>query len=411
MLNLSYCIGMVYYENHAFLTGKIKDLKEKLGFSRVFFSRETFQLRSSQMNQIAVVTLLAIFFFACLMQITIAIDQTITTEQRLLQTLGVWFFSSVHILRFLTYSREQVFQGLEETFEYFATEHSFKDAVIPLNTLPLVGYYQHFLNTLLARVKTNERNFSNWILDLAEKRRYDELGQITGLVVHDLINPLHTLMHCSQVIRSKEITEIHPYVEQIDNGLNHAIEILTHLKGRIRGSKDEMRHGSLVKAYNIATRAVGIHFRSQNVAAIHFEYQPTSYDLVQIPQLELNQILTTLYTNAVDHLLKQKIVNPKIGLYVQIIDNEQLAIQIVDNGSGLAPENFDFSLPKGQRNPGIGLKLTYRLIEMYGGLLTLEKTPEERGTTLSLRLQKYIPTTQEDALDEWASPLGKKEPL
>lgn len=66
-------------------------------------------------------------------------------------------------------------------------------------------------------------------------------------------------------------------------------------------------------------------------------------------------------------------------------------VQIKDNGHGIAPENlkrifdpFFTTKPVGE-GTGLGLSVTYSIVERHGGTITVESTPE-RGTTFNVSI-------------------------
>ncbi|MDQ3233550.1 MAG: ATP-binding protein, partial [Pseudobdellovibrionaceae bacterium] len=102
-----------------------------------------------------------------------------------------------------------------------------------------------------------------------------------------------------------------------------------------------------------------------------------------------NQVILNLYSNAMDNLLDHKVPHPKLGLHMEVSDPGYVDLVVRDNGTGLSLENFQFITEEADRLPGkdgIGLKLTKRLLELYGGSLNLVESEAAQGSAFVMRL-------------------------
>ncbi|HEY0163570.1 MAG TPA: ATP-binding protein, partial [Edaphobacter sp.] len=75
-------------------------------------------------------------------------------------------------------------------------------------------------------------------------------------------------------------------------------------------------------------------------------------------------------------------------------DHQFAVVEVIDEGEGIAPEVlpriFELYFTTKPRGSGIGLAMTYRILQMHGGALDVRSnaSPEaqDRGTTFMLRL-------------------------
>ncbi len=105
----------------------------------------------------------------------------------------------------------------------------------------------------------------------------------------------------------------------------------------------------------------------------------------------LHQILVNLLSNALDA------VEPKRGL-IRVVcrydaDNRQTVIEVIDNGTGIAPTLMPhlfelFHSTKGNRGTGLGLAVAKKIVDEHEGAITVKSTPGE-GTTFTIRLPTY----------------------
>jgi two-component system NtrC family sensor kinase len=71
-------------------------------------------------------------------------------------------------------------------------------------------------------------------------------------------------------------------------------------------------------------------------------------------------------------------------------DTRGVVIQVIDHGEGISPEHltriFDpFFTTKGARGTGLGLSVSYGIVQGYGGELRAESTPGQ-GASFSIYL-------------------------
>jgi signal transduction histidine kinase len=94
----------------------------------------------------------------------------------------------------------------------------------------------------------------------------------------------------------------------------------------------------------------------------------------------LGQVFVNLLTNAI-HALSNIAVKGQLRVSTWAPDEGGVAIEVRDNGCGMAPETlkhafdpfFTTKCPDGGR--GLGLSTCHKIIEDYGGEITVESTP------------------------------------
>ena len=124
-------------------------------------------------------------------------------------------------------------------------------------------------------------------------------------------------------------------------------------------------------------------------------------DAPQLPTIEadhrgLKQVLLNLISNAIKF-------TPEGGDIVVALsqaDEDRVRVAVTDTGIGIAPEHIErlarpFEQVEGQHSKttqgtGLGLALTKSLIELHGGVLSIESEPG-RGTTVSFSLPIHRP--------------------
>ncbi|OKH15100.1 response regulator [[Limnothrix rosea] IAM M-220] len=100
----------------------------------------------------------------------------------------------------------------------------------------------------------------------------------------------------------------------------------------------------------------------------------------------INQALMHLFSNAIDAIeMKQGLVSEfrgKITVQTSVLSEEKLKISIIDNGTGVLPEAFEnifdpfFTTKPIGSGTGLGLSVTYRIIQRHGGMLSCNSFPD-----------------------------------
>jgi hypothetical protein len=102
---------------------------------------------------------------------------------------------------------------------------------------------------------------------------------------------------------------------------------------------------------------------------------------------KLQQVFTNLILNARDAIPDGGVIT----LFTASTPNDSIVIEVADTGIGIAPENvakiYDpFYTTKGVgRGTGLGLAVTYGIVQEHSGHISVESTPG-RGTTFRITL-------------------------
>lgn len=386
----SYLLGMVYLENHSWLSEQLDEIHRKYDWSAVFMSSEIVPPKEDSQHLLETASIIAIWIFVSTLQITIICDHSQTVAMKVLASMVTGIFACFFSMRITYHSRQAVFRGLHNVFDFFSAEKQDRQRAMSLNTYPLVSGFQKTLNNLIHEIHINEREISTWIIERAEKKRYSELGERAGLVVHDLLNPMHNIQYCVSCIREATVPGLEKYTVQLEQSVQHSLNLLEGLKDNIRNPLNRPTISFVDKAEANTKKILRFYFNPQDVNAVRFSNENiVSCGSLNIPQPELNQIFVNLYSNAIKDLISNKIPSPTVRLSVLRETENDVTLAIQDNGTGLSWKNFEFiTREKENIAGGIGLRLTKRLVEHYAGQLNLIPRPEQGGTTFHLKLKK-----------------------
>lgn len=276
-------------------------------------------------------------------------------------------------------------------------------------------YEQRAKRILEQRVKERTSDLTNanirLLREIEEHRRTDEtlrktqdeliqaakmaaLGQMSSGINHELNQPLAAIRSYADNARAylardrKE--EASWNLEQIAELTERMAKISRQLKVFSRKTTGQLVTVSLQAVIENALKIVGPQLKDTETEFRRFLPAEEVYVMADMVQLE--QVLVNLISNAV-HAVEQQSTR-WIQLRVATDDNKA-SIQILDNGPGIAEENLErifdpfFTTKSEERGLGLGLSISYRIVEMLHGSLTAGNQ-EKGGAIFTLRLDLAV---------------------
>jgi len=259
------------------------------------------------------------------------------------------------------------------------------------------------------RERTGDLSASNLrlIKEIEERRRIDQafretqeeliqaakmavLGQMASGINHELNQPLAAIRSYAdnaQALLVRERTDDAKWnLKQISELTERMAKISRQLKVFSRKTSGQLVSVSLPAVVENALKIVGPNLKDTETEFSYSFPEQEVYVLADMVQLE--QVLVNLINNAVHAVESQE--ERKISLTVMLNAN-QCSLSIHDNGPGIEEENltriFDpfFTTKSAEQGLGLGLSISFRIIEMMKGSLSA-KNHKEGGAIFTLRL-------------------------
>jgi signal transduction histidine kinase len=230
--------------------------------------------------------------------------------------------------------------------------------------------------------------------DLRERLRVQEklamIGKLAAGVAHELNNPLDGVLRCVRLVRDRVNgdAEGHDLLDMAESGLQRMADIVQGLLAFSRHAAVEQAPQSLEALVEEAATAT--------VLALGDAAPPIRRDVraevahAQVPR-GMHQVLVNLLRNACDAGGRDLEVTVRA-----FRDGEGLVLQVLDHGPGISatvmPRVFEpfFTTKDPGKGTGLGLPISARLVEKFGGTIRLE-CPPEGGTTATVTLPSPRP--------------------
>jgi PAS domain S-box-containing protein len=221
------------------------------------------------------------------------------------------------------------------------------------------------------------------------------LGEMSTGLAHEINQPLNVMrMAVVNVLKRMENGELDPdYLQEklkrIDAQVVRASKVVDHM--RVFGRRSEVE-GGLFEPWLAVEGALSLMADGLAGKGIEVRLGDPLEGRVYGHQDQLEQVLINLMVNARDVLLEKKPAQAWIALRGES-DGQQLRLWVEDSGGGIEPrllerifEPFFTTKPAGV-GTGLGLAVSYRIVESMGGVLSVSNAPQGACFLIELPLQ------------------------
>jgi len=214
------------------------------------------------------------------------------------------------------------------------------------------------------------------------------VGELAGGVAHEVNNPLQIILSRVQLMinQNRDQDRVREGLQLVENNVKRISRIIRALLGFASHNAGEAQWTcfevsvSLQQAYALIKHQLDTH-----LIDIAMDVDP------ELPEIvgnvgELEQVFINLILNAQNAMPS----GGHLNIDARVVD-DMVEIRFADTGEGVDAEHLDrifepfFTTRADQGGTGLGLAVSYRIVELHNGSLTVESDPG-RGATFIMRL-------------------------
>ncbi len=217
---------------------------------------------------------------------------------------------------------------------------------------------------------------------MLQQEKMAAIGTLSSGLLHEVNNPVnYCLMAINLAIdhpTAKSDTTLHEYLADAREGMQRIQRIVSDLKTFAYRPRDADSAGSdfpLCRALDTALRMVGHETRDISITR-----ELPGDTQVHGDEGAIVGVLINLLSNAASAVRSMQQQAPKISV-TAIWSGDRLRVTVADNGPGISPENLArvfepfFTTREIGQGLGLGLSISYGVIERHGGTLLAESEP------------------------------------
>lgn len=251
--------------------------------------------------------------------------------------------------------------------------------------------------------------------ELEVARRLAAIGRLTANVGHEVKNPINAMVVHLELLRGKlasgavERDSARKHVEILADEMHRLDRVVQTLADFSRPMDLDLREHDLIRVIDQTLELVRAELKEHGVT-VESEVPPLPVP-VRVDDELMRQALLNLLLNAMQAM-------PSGGVVRVTVRREQrlAVVEIADTGVGISaallPRIFDLYFTTKPKGSGIGLAMTYRIVQLHGGAMEVRSDADPasptRGTTFTLQ----IPISNVSAKDDRDQPTlaGSAEP-
>jgi two-component system cell cycle sensor histidine kinase/response regulator CckA len=259
-------------------------------------------------------------------------------------------------------------------------------------------------------------DFKSLEMQFVQSQKMQAVGQLAGGVAHDFNNLLTAISgHCDLLLlRRDQGDPDYGDLMQIHQNANRAAGLVGQLlafsrKQTLRPEPLDLRD-TLADLTHLLNRLVGERIR------LTLTHDP-GLKPIRADRRQLEQVLMNLVVNARDAMpgggviriatRTERLATPLRRDRALVPPGEWVTVQVIDEGSGIAPEVLTkifepfYTTKRTGEGTGLGLSTAYGIVKQTGGFIFADSTPGE-GTIFTLYFPAQCPTQDRPAVPEQA---------
>ena len=238
--------------------------------------------------------------------------------------------------------------------------------------------YIFILCILLSWLHKKEQKSTNLLM---AKKSQAMIGEFSGMIVHEVKNPLHSIHICIQ--RIKDLLKVENidgdrYIDLTEESILRLDETIDYLQGLSRGQS--LDHVKFEEGFEVSSHLhKTFDFLKKSYFASFYKLDTQDiFDLkLKVNHSLISHVFLNLMKNAMDYMKEQKIENGVIKLSVEK-NSKYIILGLENSGNPISPhiqaKLFNhFTSKVGRKGTGLGLLFCRQIMKAHGGEIQYDK--------------------------------------
>ncbi len=227
-------------------------------------------------------------------------------------------------------------------------------------------------------------------IELARASRIATVAELSASIAHELNQPLMSILGNAQAANrwlnagTPNMTEASLSIKRIIRDARAADESMQHIRSLFKQEPVVKNEASVRDMVRQAVRLVQA---DPNKCGVHIDWSfDENLPKVPVDHIQIKEVFINLISNAIEAVQNTKI-SPLIKVRAAVTDQDQMVIQVIDNGPGVNDQEriFDAFVTTKAKGMGIGLAVSRSIVEAHGGRLWAENN-SDGGARFSVAL-------------------------
>jgi PAS domain S-box-containing protein len=238
--------------------------------------------------------------------------------------------------------------------------------------------------------KRAEDHLRDTRIELSRASKIATVAELSASIAHELNQPLMAVLGNAQAAKRwltanpPDLTETNASIERILRDIRSADEAMQHIRALF---KSEPYNKSDESVMDIIRESLRFVHEDPNKREVQIDWSiEGSLPPICVDRIQTQQVFINLISNAIE-AADGSASTVKILLRAFVTQEDEVIVQVIDNGTGLEDTEkiFDAFMTTKEKGLGIGLAISRSIVEAHGGRLWAENNPD-RGATFNVAL-------------------------
>jgi signal transduction histidine kinase len=256
----------------------------------------------------------------------------------------------------------------------------------------------HEIMTLNEKLHHSLETLEKTQKQLIQVEKMNALGQLSASIAHEINNPLAGVIVYTKLLMRKlkedsfNKDDALNTLVKMESALTNSGNLVRSLLDFARQSTPTLKPVDISSVIDQAIAIVGHQAQLKKVKIVRDEapdLPPVKADFSQLQQVFINLIV-----NAIQAMSS----GGEILIHAVLTDDDMVSVAIQDSGCGIPPEDLSkiftpfFSTKEAVKGVGLGLAVSYGIIERHGGRIDVQ-SEVDKGSTFTVFLPRYAADT------------------